>query len=225
MRTLAISDIHGELELFNKLLEKVNYNPKEDQLILLGDYIDRGPDSAGVLEKVRELKAQGALVLRGNHDQMMLDAYHQKAGAWERWIRNGGRETLKSYGIKNDRFPETKQFADHIAFIEALDDYYETDNYIFVHAGLDPNKAVEETDRHTLIWIRDKFHNNYEDDKTVIFGHTVTPHLHQEKGNFKIYYGPNKIIGIDGAATYGGQLNCLDITNGIEYEVKQSEKS
>ena len=73
-RILAISDIHGELELFDSLLEKLNYDADEDQLILLGDYVDRGRDSKGVLNRVSELKRNGAIVLRGNHDEMMLNA-------------------------------------------------------------------------------------------------------------------------------------------------------
>src|SRR5699024_10115529 len=159
MRILAISDIHGELELFTQLLKKVNYKPKEDELILLGDYIDRGPDSAGVLEKVRELKAQGALVLRGNHDQMMLDAYQGKEKAWDRWIRNGGQATLESYDPETDgdSLPDTEDFKRHIKLIESLPYYYETDDYIFVHAGIQPGKTAQETDPHELIWIREKF--------------------------------------------------------------------
>src|SRR5690606_23504955 len=96
-RTLVISDIHGELALFEELLQEAGYNAAEDQLILLGDYVDRGPDSKGVLERVVELKKQGAIVLRGNHDNMMLAAVNDEPGAKERWARNGAIPTLQSY--------------------------------------------------------------------------------------------------------------------------------
>ena len=83
-RILAISDIHGELELFDSLLEKVNYDADEDQLILLGDYVDRGRDSKGVLNRVSELKRKGAIILRGDHDEMMLNAVNGVPEALER---------------------------------------------------------------------------------------------------------------------------------------------
>lgn len=221
-RILVISDIHGEITMFEQLLEKANYDSERDQLILLGDYIDRGPDSPGVLDKVIRLKEAGAIVLRGNHDQMMVDAYEEKTNAWMRWIKNGGIETLVNYdpSITEKEFPKTDRFKEHIDFIRSLDYYHETDEYIFVHAGLDPDLSLEDTDPNILIWIRDKFHQGYKGDKTVVFGHTPTPLLHKDDKNYDIYYGPNKIIGIDGAAVYGGQLNCLDVTSGDVYAVK-----
>lgn len=214
-RTLVISDIHGELEMFEQLLEKVNYHSETDQLILLGDYVDRGPDSRGVLNKVMELKEKGAIVLRGNHDEMMVEAYDNKEKAWERWIRNGYLPTFQSYdsNTAGKQFPDTEEMKKHIAFIKSLDYYHITDKYIFVHAGVDPDTPIEETDPQILVWIRDKFHDGYKGDKTVIFGHTVTANLRKERGNFNIYYGKNNIIGIDGGAVYGGRLNCLDLTN------------
>ncbi len=105
-RTLVISDIHGELTLFEELLQTAGYNPDQDQLILLGDYIDRGPDSKRVLEKVMELKDGGAVVLKGNHEDMMDRAFKtDDERTWKNWInRNGGTETLKSYGFAESDF-------------------------------------------------------------------------------------------------------------------------
>ena len=105
-RTLVISDIHGELTLFEELLQTAGYNPDKDQLILLGDYIDRGPDSKRVLEKVMELKHEGAVVLKGNHEDMMVRAFKtDDERTWKNWInRNGGTETLKSYGFAESDF-------------------------------------------------------------------------------------------------------------------------
>lgn len=211
-RILVISDIHGELKLFDSLLEKVKYDADEDQLILVGDYVDRGPDSKGVLNRVSELKRNGAVVLRGNHDEMMLNVVDGVSGALERWERNGALMTLQSYdsSIESVILSAGAEFEKHISLIREMDYYYETKDYIFVHAGVSPDTPVQKTDPHTFLWIRELFYEKYSGDKTVIFGHTPTSAIRQEK-NHDIYFGENNIIGIDGAATYGGQLNCLEL--------------
>lgn len=222
-RTLVISDIHGERELFDELLQKVKYDAAEDQLILLGDYVDRGPDSKGVLERVIELKKRGAIVLRGNHDQMMLDAVGDKPGAKESWARNGALPTLQSYdpSIEDMTFPTAAGFWEHIDFIKEMDYYHETDDYIFVHAGVQPGTPVQQTDPYILIWIREEFHEAYSGEKTVVFGHTPA-FLLRGTSNHDVYLGDNRIIGIDGGAAYGGQLNCLELPSRKSYDVKKS---
>ncbi|MEK4554452.1 metallophosphoesterase family protein [Jeotgalicoccus sp. FSL K6-3177] len=219
-RILAISDIHGELKLFDSLLEKVNYDEDEDQLILLGDYVDRGPNSKGVLNRVSELKRNGAIVLRGNHDEMMLNAMDGVPEALERWEKNGALATLQSYdsSIESVTLSAGAEFEKHISLIREMDYYYETKDYIFVHAGVRPDTPVQKTDPHTFVWIRELFYEKYSGDKTVIFGHTPTSVIRQEK-NHDIYFGENNIIGIDGAATYGGQLNCLELPGKKTYSV------
>lgn len=222
-RLLAISDIHGELELFNELLEKIGYDAAVDQLVLLGDYVDRGPDSKQVLERVIALKKQGAIVLRGNHDQMMLEAAAEKPGAKENWVRNGGLATLHSYdpSIKNTTLSVSEIFGEHVEFIKTMDYYYETGDYIFVHAGVQPGVPPHETDPYLLLWIRQEFHQGYSGNKTVIFGHTPTFVLRGTE-NYDVYFGDNRIIGIDGGAVYGGQLNCLELPSRKVYSVKKS---
>ena len=223
-RYVLISDIHGELEMFEQLLEKMQYNPAEDQLVLLGDYVDRGPNSRGVLNKVMELKEEGAIVLRGNHDDMLLAAAKGEENAWERWWKNGALPTLLSYDptITEQVLPDTEEFQKHIAFIEELDYYVETEDYIFVHGGVDPDTPVAETDPYVLIWIRDKFHKGYHGDKTVVFGHTTTPNLHDDPENFNVFFGENRIIGIDGGAVYGGQLNGLELPSKKQSHIKNT---
>lgn len=220
-RVLVISDIHGELNKFNELLGKTDYDCKKDQLILLGDYVDRGPDSRGVLEKVMKLKEDGAIVLRGNHEDMLLNALHKDPEVLRKWKINGGLCTLQSYDseIQDMKIPATDTFKEHVAFIQNLDYVYQFDHYIFVHGGLQPDTPVEETDPHTLVWIRDEFHNGYRGEKTVVFGHTQTSLLHGEDCD-DVFFGDNNIIGIDGGAVYGGQLNCLDLNNRKTYNVR-----
>ncbi|MED4750293.1 metallophosphoesterase family protein [Brevibacillus choshinensis] len=222
-RILVISDIHGELEKWESLMEKVNYNPEKDQLILLGDYVDRGPASRGVLEKVMELHATGAIVLMGNHDHMMIKSFEQDPVFIERWFRNGAQKTLVSYGhaaAEQEVGPEsldlTPVLEQHISFLRGLDCYYETDDYIFVHGGVHPTTPLPETDPYTLMWIRDEFHKGYKGEKTVVFGHTPTENFH---GKNDVYFGENNIIGIDGGAVFGGQLNCLELPSKKVYSV------
>lgn len=234
-RILAIGDIHGELSLFESLLEKVAYHPEKDQLILIGDYIDRGPDSRGVLEKVMALHDQGAIVLRGNHEEMMLNAIDNGDGSLEHWLRNGASGTISSYmdgmgdladmdggqlGHALQTIQETEIFDKHVRFIRTLDYTFQTPEYIFVHAGLDPELSLSETDKHTLVWIREPFFTDYRGEKTVIFGHTPTSYLHGDDQCHDVYFGDNRIIGIDGGAVFGGQLNCLELPNKKIHSIK-----
>lgn len=224
-RTLAISDIHGELEMFEQLLQAAQYDPGNDQLILLGDYVDRGPDSKGVLERVIELKKLGAIVLRGNHDEMMLAAAADESGARERWARNGAIPTLQSYdsAIQGMELPSGADFWEHIDFIGQLGYYHETEEYIFVHAGVQPGQPVQETDPFTLMWIREEFYEAYTGDKTVVFGHTPAFVLRGTE-NHNVFFGGNRIIGIDGGAVFGGQLNCLELPSKKVYCVKKKRE-
>nr|BCJ78213.1 hypothetical protein [Niallia circulans] len=223
-RTLVISDIHGEIDKLNKLLELAGYDPQRDQLILLGDYVDRGPDSRRVVEKVMELHRDGAIVLKGNHDYMMVKAFERDPVFIDRWFRNGARATLSSYGHAGAETevptPETMEptelLKEHLSFLDGLQTYHESEDTIFVHAGVHPETKLAETDPYVLMWIRDEFHKGYRGAKTVIFGHTITKNLH---GKPEVYYGENNIIGIDGGAVYGGFLHCLELPGRNVYSV------
>lgn len=217
-RTLVISDIHGELNLFEELLDEVNYNNESDQLILLGDYIDRGPKSKDVLNRVIELKKSGAIVLRGNHDDMMIEAANGELEVIDRWERSGGITTLQSYdaSIKTMVLPNSQIFKEHVDFLKGLDYYYELDDYIFVHAGVQPDLPLHKTDPYIFMWIREEFYQKYKADKIVVFGHTPTS-LIQGKGKHDVCFSENNIIGIDGAAAYGGRLNCLELPSRRTY--------
>ncbi len=233
-RTLAISDIHGEVDLLNRLLDETGYTPEHDQLVLLGDYVDRGQDARETLERVIGLVHEGAVALLGNHEDLMLTALTSgRESYWNRWLKvNGGLATLQSYGFTSEQLitlsGEDFELPDlhcetldrHLDFIRSLKLYYETEDYLFVHAGVEPGKPVSECSRRQLIWIREAFHNDYDGEKLVVFGHTPTFYLHKDNTRFDIYYGINRIIGIDGGAVYGGQLNALDVTNGIAYSVR-----
>lgn len=174
---LAIGDIHGCLRSLNALLDKLS-DYSGYTYVFVGDYIDRGPDSKGVVDRLLQFRSKhDCIFLRGNHEQMLLDAYHYNR--LDMWLMNGGKSTLASYDARyNDlRFPE-----EHLAFYEDTKMYYDTDDYFFVHAGLDPNKTIAESleDEDAIqefLWERS--HLNAFDtawEKTIVFGHTPRPH-------------------------------------------------
>lgn len=221
-RMLVMSDIHGCYDEFDMMLKEVGYAPEFDQLILLGDYVDRGRRSKDVIEKIIDLvNSHGAIVLRGNHDQMFYDWLTTNDGMNEfNFFRNGGIQTVESYcGLDwfelGNTYQQAKKFVldnyqHHLDFLSNLPFFYETDEFVFVHAGLNPlYENWRLTPHEDMIWIRDIFHHNpTQTDKTVVFGHTPCVKLH---GNADIWFGGDK-IGIDGAVAYGYQLNCLEIT-------------
>ncbi len=201
----AIGDIHGCLEHLKRLLEGVAPDLERDRLVFIGDYIDRGPDSRGVVDYIIRLKerypAENIICLKGNHEVMLLDFLSGRER--EMFLFNGGRSTLEEYWGKHwDRLGELRLPPDHEEFYLSLKKYYETPDYIFVHGGLKPGVPLEAQDEEDLFWIRGEFIASFEDfGKKVVFGHTP---LRQP------LIMPNK-IGIDTGCVYGNFLTCLKL--------------
>jgi serine/threonine protein phosphatase 1 len=197
----AIGDIHGNLSQLEQLMEEIKpaLNRSKDTLVFLGDYLDRGPDSKGVVDFILQLRKDlpHVVCLKGNHEAMFLDWVLNGTG-YDLYLYNGGAATIRNYSQEG----EFKLPQEHLDFFTSLLLYYETEKYIFVHAGLRGGIPLEEQDPHDLIWIRDEFilslHNF---GKTVIFGHTPLQ---------RVFVAPNK-IGIDTGAVYGGRLTCLEL--------------
>ncbi len=196
-RILAIGDIHGCIDKLETLITRIDVS-EQDTLVFLGDYIDRGPDPKGVVDLVLNLQRECAgqvICLRGNHEEMFLDYI---AGVnQEAYLYFGGRATVESYSADTGRFrvPE-----DHIRFFRRLPSFYETPDYVFVHAGLRPGVPISQQVDEDRLWIRSLFINSsYDWGKRVIFGHTpfLVPRIEENK------------IGIDTGAVYGRELTCL----------------
>lgn len=201
-RILVCSDIHGQYDQFVELLEKAGYDAEKDQLILLGDYIDRGPKSRQVIEKVMELVETGAIALRGNHEQMMIDVCLHDDGM-EQWLHNGGDKTIESY--KGHRLTEVGRHA------KWLDDnlklYHETEEYVFVHAGVRPHLPLDKQRNTDLIWIR---HNVICGlGKTIVHGHTPVQEVCKVHDQ----------MFIDTGSVFGGKLTMVELPSGDLYEV------
>ncbi len=203
-KCFAVGDIHGCLDKLEKLIAEIDPDARKDTLIFLGDYIDRGSDSRGVVDFVLDLQKTCSRVvcLIGNHEEMLLD-YIRDHGNRDLYFLNGGRATLKSYGLGADEPVREEDFPEaHLRFFKALLPYYETGNHIFVHAGLRPGVPLEKQDREDLIWIRGDFiFGSPEFEKTVVFGHTP----------FRNPYEDSRRIGIDTGAVFGGPLTCLEL--------------
>jgi serine/threonine protein phosphatase 1 len=167
---VAIGDIHGRLDRLGRVLAQL---PEDRTLVFLGDYIDRGPDSRGVLQRLCRLQDQRPCVLLcGNHEEMLLDALAGRYdGAVTDWLRNGGDATLRSYGVPGIRRLGETLPEEHLKLLQALREHWETEEYVFVHAGIAP-AGPDATDRDTKLWMRISPDEAYGYGKTVICGHT-----------------------------------------------------
>ena len=167
----VISDIHGCLKTFKSLLTRLNFN-KNDELYLLGDFIDRGPSSKGVIDFIWKLQESGYFIqcLKGNHDQMMLDARHS-IELQRKWLINGGRTTIENFDVDHIQEIPVKYFE----FFEGLPSYIEVDNYILVHAGFKFDMPNPFDEFHSMLWERDWYDNvnyNWLGDRIIVHGHT-----------------------------------------------------
>ncbi len=197
----AIGDIHGCLDKLLKLMSQIGADFDRDAFVFMGDYIDRGSDSFGVIEYLINLKkrCQDVVFLKGNHEDM-LEKYLSGPDKYT-YLANGGWETLNSY-MEQSLSDKPSIPSTHLRFFDSLDLFYETDAYIFVHAGLRENISLGMQDPNDLLWIRNEFIlSDYDFGKQVVFGHT--PFLEP-------LVRPNK-IGIDTGAVYGNALTCVKL--------------
>ena len=210
MIAIAIGDIHGMAVLLEKLLMQIDayldreLRGEEYKIIFLGDYVDRGPDSCRVIKLVRSLNPSKSICLKGNHEEMMSEAASNSA-SWDRFCLSGGVETLASYGGINEEFLEA------INWMRALPTFYEDQQRIFVHAGVDPDKPLsEQTDRDRL-WIRQRFisyQGNFQ--KYIVHGHTPTLRNPPFTGRADIR---ENRCNLDSGACYGGALTAAFFNN------------
>lgn len=205
-RTLVIGDIHGNFTAFDALLRSVEPKP-QDLLITLGDYIDGGPDSRGVMERLIALDSQTRLVpLRGNHEEMLLRAWEFPREV-DLWLKVGGRATLASY-------PDRRFVESHYTFLrDRCLDFFETETHIFAHGGIDPQLPMERQQVSVLRWKTFRETGPHSSGKILICGHTPQPE------------GVPKDLGhsicIDTGAGDRGWLTCLEIETGAVIQADQ----
>ncbi len=214
MRILAIGDIHGCSTAFDTLMAMVNPQP-QDRIVTLGDYVDRGPDSKGVIDRLIELHRRGQLVaLRGNHEQMMLRARGGDSNELYHWLVCGGENTLTSYTKAGQHRVIENIPAQHWNFLENIcRNWWETTSHFFVHANAYPNLPLNQQPERMLFW--QKFRNPapHCSGKTMVCGHT------SQKSGQPINIG--HAICIDTWVYGEGWLTCLDVTTGRIWQANQ----
>src|SRR5215213_1097226 len=234
MRTFVVGDVHGRRAQLARLLDALPRDEAADTLVFLGDLIDRGPDAPGVVADVLELQRganpDGVVVLRGNHEQMMLDFVDEDSRLWLSSV-TGGEQTFQQYtGVplhveaEEDfesarRLLEESAPREHLEFFRGLPLYYEDDYALYVHAGLDHGKHPRDTDAHQLLWTRDlDFYKKYR-GKPCVFGHTPTAFLPLmgRIGRHGIYIS-HSAIGIDTGYNYNSPLTCLSLPDFTLYQ-------
>lgn len=212
-RIYAIGDIHGCADMLDELMHQIRLDSAEaqvdPQLIFLGDYIDRGNDSRGVIDRLIELRKSDpdTVFLKGNHEAILLDFLSEPEDL-PHWLDWGGEETLESYSIDPTRGLSPSELADamkkamprdHLAFIKSLDLKHIEGDYLFVHAGVRPGTPLEDQEETDLLWIRKRFHNapaSERPDYVVVYGHT--PEDKPVDAGWR--------IAVDTGACYGGAL-------------------
>lgn len=220
----AVGDIHGRLDLLERLLDLIGRDAKASTadrltLIFLGDYVDRGPDSRGVVERLISDFSRGFDVhfLKGNHEAILLDFL---AEPWrlDHWLQNGGEETMRSYGVDTERLAQLgapaaawrQAFAEalpeaHLRFFRNLQLSLSFGDYLFVHAGVRPGVPLGAQSEADMVWIRAPFLNHAEPfGKMVVHGHTPGQEPVTRSNR----------VGIDTGAVFTGRLTALRLEDG-----------
>jgi len=219
-RIYAVGDIHGRRDLLDRLLALIDEDdaargPAETEIIFLGDLVDRGPDSRGVVERLLQLSRGGGKVrfLMGNHEEVFVRAARGDGKALRFLTRIGGRETLLSYGISPEQYRnvdfdelacllERNVPAEHVDFLSGFESWIEIGDYLFVHAGVRPGVAMEAQSRGDLCWIREEFLDHRASfGKMVVHGHSITGDVDLRSNR----------IGIDTGAYASGRLTAIGL--------------
>lgn len=216
----AIGDIHGCDRLLTDLLTRVeNQNEAGCPVVFLGDYVDRGPDSAAVVSRLYDLSRDAAYpvtCLMGNHEKMLLEFIDDPVGEGLRWLRHGGIETLKSFGLTsvtaNSDMEDLMEVADALeaalpdglqAWLRALPLQWRSGNVVCVHAAMNPTRGPDEQSSRTLLWGHND-HSPRTDDIWVVHGHTIVKEPVAKNGR----------IAVDTGAYQSGRLTATEIQSG-----------
>ncbi|MDY7022419.1 MAG: metallophosphoesterase family protein [Cyanobacteria bacterium J06592_8] len=214
-RTLVIGDIHGCLKAFDTLMATVK--PRSgDRIITLGDYVDRGPNSKAIIDRLIELHHRGQLVaLRGNHELMMLRAREGHRYKLYHWLAAGGESTLASYSKVSSRRGLASIPDEHWNFLEnTCVNWWETKSHFFVHANVYPNLPLHQQPERMLFWQQFANPSPHYSGKVMVCGHT------SQKSGQPISLG--HAICIDTWVYGRGWLTCLDIVSGRIWQANQN---
>ncbi len=218
-RVYAIGDIHGRRDCLDELIGLIDVDNAargraDTRLVFLGDLVDRGADSCGVVERAMHIaKSPKTILLMGNHEEILIRAWEGDRKAAGLFHRVGGRETLLSYGVTEAEY-DASDLGDlaeliaehipveHIAFMKRFIDQWRCGDYLFVHAGIRPGVPIDEQSGSDLRWIRREFLDDPRDHGLmIVHGHSITEEVDER----------NNRIGIDTGAFASGKLTALGI--------------
>lgn len=215
-RFYVIGDIHGRHDLFSQLVaaieaDDVAAGEAKTTIVLLGDLVDRGPDSAGVIRLARQLQQRREVrLLAGNHEEMFLESFENE-DVLRHFLKHGGRETILSYGVDRMQYnnAELHDLQDMMIaavpredrdFLAGFDEYLVAGDYLFVHAGIDPALPLEEQKRRDMLWIRERFlRHGAAHPHMVVHGHSISEDVDERSNR----------IGLDTGAYRTGRLTAL----------------
>ena len=227
-RTYAIGDVHGRLDLLRLAIDAIAEHTAGApfRVVFLGDYVDRGPDSRGVVELLIDLRKRWPVTcLKGNHEALMVQAITEPGGEWMGlWLENGGEETLRSYGARPGDDLEAAIPPEHLRWMSGLPRTTGDGHRIYVHAGLMPGTPVDRQKDETLLWIRERFLTARagEFEAHVVHGHTplwdgkpnpAEPELLAHRTNLDTAAFASGVltIGVFDAETPGGPIEVLKV--------------
>lgn len=219
-RLFVVGDVHGCREELGRLLDALPLGDA-DELVFLGDYVDRGPDSSGVVAILVDLVAARprTTCLRGNHEAMLLDYLAEARSYGDAFVVNGGRQTAASYDVAGHLTPSALREAvpaAHRAFLAATPLWHRCPDVLCVHAGIRPGVPLEEQAAEDLLWIREEFlEHPHGLDATVVFGHTPYREI--------VADFPGK-LGIDTGCVYGGKLTAVELPGRVAYQIRRDDR-
>lgn len=231
-RVYAVGDIHGRNDLLGDVLERIEADSAARGqarivLVFLGDFIDRGPDSAGVVERLRTYSPEGVrlVLLAGNHEEALLRILDGEGHLVADWLRFGGAECMQSYGVDPRRLRRMSPAraaeairkaipAGHAEFLRGCDDTFRAGGYLFAHAGIRPGVPIAEQSQADLRWIREPFLKDTTDHGfVVVHGHTISAEVEER---------PNR-IGIDTGAYRTGVLTAIGLEGNERWYVQATQ--
>jgi len=219
-RSFVIGDVHGCLDEVDRLLDRLAPQ-SSDTVCFLGDYVDRGPASRGVIERLIRLRDEGpqCVFLKGNHEDMLLSFCGEGGRHGEAFLWNGGSTTLASYDLEGCSGPEVAERLppSHHEFLRNLRTHAHVAGFLCVHAGIRPTRPLDAQTEEDLLWIREDFLTHpHPFPYTVLFGHT--PHRDV------LIDLPYK-IGLDTGLVYGNRLSCFEIEASTLWQIERGARS